>query len=150
MLDRFERFSFAISGISRCWHKVTTDEMEKHGLKGTHSVYLVALTHFPEGVTAPRLGEVCGRDKADVSRMMNIMEKEGLVVKEGERTNRYGGIITLTDKGKELAEIVSKRASRAVELAGKDLTEEQREIFYMALESISDNLRQMSKEGIPE
>ena len=150
MIDRFERFSFAISEISRYWHKLTSEEMEKYGLKGTHSVYLLTMFRFPDGITAPRLCELCGKDKSDVSRMMSIMEKKGLVKKEGIHQNLYRGVLKLTEAGKEAAEHVRKRASLAVELAGKDLTDEKREIFYDALESIVLNLRLLSKEGIPQ
>ena len=150
MIDRFERFSFAISEISRYWHKLTSEEMEKYGLKGTHSVYLLTMFRFPDGITAPRLCELCGKDKSDVSRMMSIMEKKGLVKKEGIHQNLYRGVLKLTEAGKQAAEHVRKRASLAVELAGKDLTDEKREIFYDALESIVLNLRLLSKEGIPQ
>ena len=37
MIDRFERFSVAIAEISRCWHKLATEEMKKYGLKGSHA-----------------------------------------------------------------------------------------------------------------
>jgi len=37
-----------------------------------------------------------------------------------------------------------------VSLAGKDLSDENRTIFYEALTSIAENLRQLSKEGLPE
>lgn len=150
MVDRFERFSFAISEISRYWHKLTSDEMEKYGLKGPHSVYLLMMYRYQDGLTAPQLCELCGKDKADVSRMMSIMEKKGLVVKEGVHQNRYGGVFKLTEEGKAAAEFVRRRASLAVEIAGKDLTEENREIFYQSLESIVLNLRELSKEGLPE
>lgn len=150
MVDRFERFTFAISEISRCWHKLTSEEMEKYGLKGTHSVYLLTMYRYPEGLTAPQICDFCGKDKADVSRMMSIMEKKGLVVKEGVHQNRYGGVFKLTAEGMSAAEFVRRRAGLAVEIAGKDLTEENREIFYEALESIVLNLRKLSKEGLPE
>ena len=150
MINRFERFSFAISEISRYWHKLTSEEMEKYGLKGTHSVYLLTMFRFPDGITAPRLCELCGKDKSDVSRMMSIMEKKGLVKKEGIHQNLYRGVLKLTEAGKQAAEHVRKRAILAVELAGKDLTDEKREIFYDALESIVLNLRLLSKEGIPQ
>ncbi|MBE6807904.1 MAG: hypothetical protein J6J30_00785 [Clostridia bacterium] len=150
MINRFERFSFAISEISRYWHKLTSEEMEKYGLKGTHSVYLLTMFRFPDGITAPRLCELCGKDKSDVSRMMSIMEKKGLVKKEGIHQNLYRGLLKLTESGKQAAEHVRKRAILAVELAGKDLTDEKREIFYDALESIVLNLRILSKEGIPQ
>jgi len=150
MIERFERFSFSISEISRYWHKLSADEMEKYGLKGPHSVYLMALRRYPDGLTSPKLCELCGKDKSDVSRMMNIMEKKGLVKKEGVHQNLYGGVFKLTEEGKMAALQVSKRASLAVEIAGKDLSDENRSAFYEALESIASNLRELSKEGIPD
>lgn len=150
MVERFERFSFALTEISRYWHKLANDEMEKLGLKGTHSVYLMSLHRFPEGLTAPKLCELCGKDKSDASRMMAIMEKQGLVVKEGIHQNRYRGVFKLTDSGKKAAEQLKDRVALAVELAGKDLTEENRVIFYEALESITNNLRDLSRDGLPE
>lgn len=150
MIERFERFSLAISEISRHWHKLTADEMQKHGLKGPHSVYLMTLLKFPEGLTAPQLCKICGKDKSDVSRMMAIMEERGLVKKEGIYQNMYRGVFKLTEKGINAATQVRDRASLAVELAGKDMNDEQRAIFYDGLESIAENLRILSKEGIPE
>ena len=148
MIERFELFSFMISEISHHWHKIASAEMEKYGLKSAHSIYLIAMHRFPEGITAPKLCELCGKDKADVSRMMSIMEKKGLVIKEGN-TN-YRGTFKLTDTGKEAAEKVSKRAKIAVSLAGKDLTEENRAILYTSLESISQNFKELSENGLPE
>lgn len=149
MINRFERFSSAISEISRYWHRIAAEEMEKYGLKGPHSVYIVTMSRYPEGVTAPQLCELCGKDKSDVSRMMSIMEQKGLVKKEGIHQNNYRGVFKLTDAGREAAEYVCHRASLAVELAGKDLTEEKRKVFYETLESIVANLRSLSKEGLP-
>lgn len=150
MLDRFERFSLAIMEISRHWHKLAAEEMKKYGLKGTHCVYLLTLARSEEGLTALNLCEACGKDKSDVSRMMGIMEEKGLVRKEGGYQNRYGGVFLLTEQGSEVAEHIRCRASQAVDLAGKDLTEEQRVTFYDALESIVANLRRLSEEGLPE
>ncbi len=149
MIDRFERFSYCISEISKYWRKLTSEEMEKYGLKGTHSVYITTLEKYSEqGLTASQLCECCARDKADVSRMMSIMEEKGLVKKEG--ANQYRGVFKLTEKGHLAAEGLRKRIERAVEFSGKELSEENRRIFYEALESIAANLRQLSITGIPE
>ena len=150
MLDRFERFLFSISEISRHWHKIAADEMVKYGLKGSHATYLLTMYRREEGITASQLCELCGRDKSDVSRMMGIMEKKGLVTKEGAHQNGYRGVFRLTDAGREAAQQVSRRASLAVELAGKDMTDGERAIFYAGLESITENLRNLSKDGLPE
>ncbi|MBR5773927.1 MAG: MarR family transcriptional regulator [Clostridia bacterium] len=149
MVERFERFSFLISEVSRNWHKIAADEMEKYGLKGPHSVYLITLRRYPDGLTAPELCELCGKDKSDVSRMMSIMEKKGLVIKEGVHQNLYRGVFKLTQAGMMAAEHVVNRANIAVELAGKELSDESRDTFYYVLEIISNNLRQINKDGLP-
>jgi DNA-binding MarR family transcriptional regulator len=150
MVDRFERFSFFISELSRYWHRISGEEMAKYGLKGPHSVYLTALSRCPEGITAPQLCELCGRDKSDVSRAMALMEEKGLVRKEGPHQNRYGGVFRLTEEGEAVARYVRRRASLAVELAGEDLSDEARAVFYDAMEKIAARLREISKEGLPE
>ena len=150
MLDRFERFSFAISEISRCWRKLASDELAKYGLKSSHATYLTILYKYPDGITVPDLCEISGKDKSDASRMIAILEKMGLAGKEVVGGSLYRGLWVLTDEGKVAAAHVCLRASRAVELAGKDLDDETRDIFYKALELITSNLTSLSKEGLPE
>ena len=150
MLERFETFSLAISEISKYWHKLTTDEMKKYGLNGPHSIYLLVMSKHEEGLTAPQICELCGKDKADVSRTMSIMEQKGLVTKEGANPSLYRGLLKLTEEGKKAAHYVAERARLAVEIAGRGLSEENRRIFYEALGIIAVNLRDLSKKGLPE
>ena len=82
--------------------------------------------------------------------MMTIMEDKGLVIKEGDNRNRYRGVLKLTEDGKRAAEFVRERARLAVELAGGALTDEQRAVFYEALENIARNLGDMCKDGLSE
>lgn len=150
MLERFERFSFAISEISRCWRKLASEELAKYGLKSPHATYLTAMYKYTEGITVPKLCEVSGKDKSDASRMIAILEEKGLACKMDVGGSLYRGLWVLTAEGKAAAEQVSMRASKAVELAGKDLDDETREIFYKALASITANLTALSRDGIPE
>ena len=149
MLDRFERFSLAIADISRYWHKIAGDEMENYGLKGPHATYLVTISRHKDGLTASQLCELCGKDKSDVSRMMSILEQKGLVRKESLSQSGYRSRFVLTQAGAAAAEQVRRRASLAVELAGKNLTDENRAIFYDVLEQIAGNLKELSKKGLP-
>lgn len=150
MIERFERFSVAISKISYHWHKLAADEMGKYGLKSTHAIYLTTMYRFKEGITAPKLCELCGKDKSDVSRMMSIMEKKGLVKKHAVNQNLYRGLLKLTEEGKKAAKLVCSRARKAVEFAGTGLSEQERNNLYNALELIVANLNRLSKEGIPQ
>ena len=77
MLSRFEQFSAAIFCIHRDVQKIERDEMEAYGLKGAFAQYLLAIRRYPQGLTAARLSEVCGKDKAAVSRALAEMERKG-------------------------------------------------------------------------
>lgn len=150
MLNRFARFSLAIAEIDRCWHKLAAEEMAKYDLNSPHAVYLNTLYQYEAGITAVKLGELCCKNKADVSRMVSILEKKGLVRKEAIGGNLYRAKLLLTEEGKQAAEHVQQRAALAVELAGSGMTDADREVFYRCLEQITVNLQALSKEGLPQ
>lgn len=150
MLNRFEQFTAAISSIHRFVQKIERDEMEKYGLKGASAQYLLAMARYPEGVTAATLCEVCDRDKAAVSRILAEMEAKGLVARVHSCENQYRALLALTPSGKQAAEFVNRKATVAVELVGKGLTDEDRKVLYASLERIASNIRTLSREGIPE
>lgn len=141
MLNRFTRFSLAISEIDRCWHKLAAEEMAKYELNSPHAVYLNTLYDNGEGITASKLGELCFKNKADVSRMVSILEKKGLVLRESADGNRYRAKLLLTDEGRKAAEHVRARAAIVVEQAGFGMSDEDREVFYRCLEQITANLQ---------
>ena len=150
MIDRFGRFSVAIMRISKSWHKLCNDEMTKHGLKGPHATYITVMYKYSDGITVPKLCELCGKDKSDASRMISILEEKGIVTKQAVGQSLYRGLLVLTENGREIAEKVIERAGTAVDVAGRELDGATREILYEALESIASNLDELCREGIPE
>ena len=150
MLNRFARFSLAIAEIDRCWHKLAAEAMEKYDLNSPHAVYLTTLYDYPDGITAAKLGELCCKNKADVSRMVSILEKKGLLQKEAVGGNLYRAKLILTEEGRKAAEYVRDLAALVVEQAGADLSDNDREVFYRCLEQITVKLQTMSKEGLPQ
>lgn len=149
MIDRFERFSFAITEIYRYLNKISAEEMKKYDLKGACAFYLVAIYYHSEGVTSSQLCELCNRNKADVSRTVSKLEEKELVTRASESNNQYRALIKLTDKGKAAAMQISKKAALAVELGGKGLSEDERTIFYDSLELIAKNLQALAQDGLP-
>ena len=144
MIDRFARFSLAISEIDRCWHKLAAEEMAKHDLNIAHAFYLTTLIQYPQGITAAKLSELCCKNKADVSRMISILEKKGFIRKEAG----YRATIHLTQSGEKLAETINAKVMAVVSYAGKDLSEENRNTFYTCLESLVQNLQVLSQNGL--
>lgn len=150
MVDRFEKFSAAMVEISRYWHRIADSVMAQYGLKGTYAVYFTALYRSAGGLTAVQLGELCCRDKADVSRALTVLAREGFIQKECDGQRLYRAQITLTDSGKAAAGQIMKSAQAAVDYVGKDLNQDSRMIFYRCLDSIVSNLQALSKEGLTQ
>lgn len=148
MLSRFEKFAYDINEISLHWHRIASAEMKSYGLKGGSALYFLKLYGNPDGVTAAELGTMCGRDKADVSREIRALEKAGLVSRLSDGKGIYRAPIVLTDRGRELAEIISRKVSIAVEQVGKSLTDDERTVFYMVLDKITSNIQQLSESGL--
>jgi DNA-binding MarR family transcriptional regulator len=103
MIQRFEVFTSAISSIYREIQKIERAEMERYGLKGAYTQYLLAIDYRPEGMTAAKLCEICDKNKAAVSRILSEMEHSGLIQRS---TNPYKSLLTLTAKGREAVEYV--------------------------------------------
>ena len=80
--------------------------------------------------------------------MMSIMESKGLIIKEGKHAKLYRGTLRLTEQGQLLASQITTRAELAVQQAGEGLTNEKRNIFYEALDTITANLQRIAQDGL--
>jgi len=148
-MNRFEQFSYVISGINRHIQKIERDEMIKYGYKGAFAQYLVALRRYPEGITSAKLCEICDKDKAAISRVLTEMQEKGLILRETQSDHRYSALIKLTAEGLKAAAYVDERAQAAIEAVGNEMTDENRAAFYATLDFIAAKLQTISKEGLP-
>ena len=90
------------------------------------------------------VAEYVGVTKASVSYSTKRLRENGYIVMDKD------GLITLTEKGKEIADFVKKRAEEAVyAVSGEVMTEKDRETFYQTLDALYKNLQRIGAEGIP-
>lgn len=148
MVSRYELFSSSISCIHHDIQKIERMEMANYGLKGPHAQCLLAMSHYPEGITAARLCEICEKDKAAISRTLSELEDADMIRRENRNGSRYRATLTLTEQGSAAAQAVSEKARLAVERAGTGLDDAQREIFYQVLALIAGNLHALCREGL--
>ena len=144
MNNTYELFSNSVSCLCRDIRKLEQIEMEKYGLKGPHAQCILSLSLYPDGLTATQLCELCGKDKADVSRAVGKMEEIGLLQRVG--SNPYRAKLKLTQQGIAAAEAVRETAGTIVDRVGGDLTEEKRTVFYEVLALVTANLEKLCKE----
>ncbi len=139
----FEGFTVLISRISRNIRKLKTEQMELLDLKGPHVSCLYYLYQFgPQ--TAAELCERCEEDKAAISRSLDYLEKNGYLTREVTGKKSYRSTLTLTERGKATAGEIAQRIGRIVEAASGELTPEERETMYRALEIICRNLETLN------
>ena len=150
MQSRYELFATSVSCMYHDIQKIERVEMAKYGLKGPHAQCLLAMSRFPEGITAARLCEICEKDKAAISRTLTELETAGMICRDIANGVRYRAALTLTSQGIAAANAVQERAQLAVAQAGAGLTDDQREVFYRALGLIAGNLHTICKNGLKE
>ena len=149
MINRYEKFTFFIEEVGKLLNKISSDEMEALGLRGSYAIYLFMIADSENGITSAELADKGRRDKADVSRAVNTMIKKGLIFKDGSTGTNYRAPIKLTEEGQSVIQKLRKTAKRAVIYASHDISEDDRRRFYDTLESIHRNLSAMSKNGVP-
>ena len=147
MQNRFETFTVSIFKIMHYWNRIATEEMKKHDLKGGYALYFVVISNHDGEFTSADLAKLCGKDKADVSRTVSALQKKGLL--EPFEKGTYRAHLCFTDEGREIAENIKSRASLAIDLAGRGLSDEMRESMYQSLSVIGENMKTMSEDGLP-
>ena len=148
MVNRFEQFCTAISGIQRCIQKIERVEMAQYGLKGPHAQCMIAMARFPEGITAAQLCEICDKDKAAISRTVSELEQAGMLLRQDPDGKRYRSMLRLSEKGREIARNVSDLVFVAVSKASEGYDSETRQTFVRVLTLIAGNLQEICREGL--
>jgi DNA-binding MarR family transcriptional regulator len=69
-----------------------------------------------------------------------FLERQGFIACEEQGKRRYKANFVLTERGKEVATLIAAKIDKVIMIAGEELSDEEREIFYRALEKISARL----------
>ena len=138
-MKRFERFTVLIMKINRCIHKIKTEEMAEFNLKSPHVSCLYYLSQA-ESMTATELCDVCGEDKAAVSRSIEYLESNGYVYCSADTKKRYKAELTLTEKGKAVALRIGEKIDAVLAKSSAGLSVEERNAVYEGLAAIERNL----------
>ena len=150
MFSRFEQFCTAVAVIHHSIQKIQRVEMTKYDLKGPHAQCLLAISQYPDGITAARLCELCEKDKAAISRAVTELEEADMLIRRDPEGKRYRSRLYLTEKGAEVAGNVGRLVHSAVSQASEGYGERDREIFIHVLNLIAGNLQAICREGLEQ
>jgi DNA-binding MarR family transcriptional regulator len=146
MNARYETFTVLINRISRNIRKIKNQEMAQYNLRSAHISCLYYLYISPP-LTATDLCEKCEEDKATISRAVEYLEENGYLTCESKSVKRYKSHILLTQKGQEVGEKIAYKINDVLKKVSVGLSDQERDEFYRCLNIISENLKNLSKNG---
>ena len=142
MKERFQTFTVLIARLNRCIRKIKTEEMAEFNLKSPHVSCLYYL-YKSDTLTSKGLCDMCEEDKANISRSIEFLEKNGYLVCRSKTEKRYKSHLVLTEKGREAGAHIVRKIDSILEAVSEGVPEEQREMMYRSLSVICDNLQKI-------
>ncbi|TAE83705.1 MAG: MarR family transcriptional regulator [Bacteroidetes bacterium] len=100
------------------------------------------LTHLwrKDGLQQSELAVCTNRNRANVTRIIDILEREGIVMRQDDPDDRRVFKIFLTDLGKQLKKETAKCAQQSIEDALADVSEKDRATAMGVFQKIIKNV----------
>jgi len=99
-----------------------------------------------DGLSQQELGTRTFRDKASITRLIDNLEKQGLVTRVASSTDRRINLVCLTETAKPLQEQTYHLANDTMHEALQNITKEEIETVRNVLQKVYDNLTQPESE----
>ena len=142
---RFEKFTLLSDGIHKSINRIKFDTAPYLGVKSVHVFWIYELSLHPEGLTAAEIAAVSMVDRSLVSREIAALKKGGYVESEDSGKKRsYNSRITLTQKGKVLAQKITAEALTVQSKVDEGISDEELESFYTTLEKLYNGFVSLS------
>jgi DNA-binding MarR family transcriptional regulator len=123
MEANFDRsLSYALRSTSTAYGRKLISELESHGLHVTLPQWLVLVfLYHNDGQNQQRLGEFANKDKAGITRVVDVLEAQGMLRRQQDPHDRRANCIYITPEGKAFTEklmtvdeLMHKKALRGV------------------------------------
>ena len=142
MQERFKEFTLLVANLNRCIYKLKAEEVAEFNLKSSHVSCLYYL-YEEENLTATELCEICGEDKANISRAVRYLESNGFLQCKATTSKRYKSPLVLTEKGRAIAQRIVEKIDNVLRFSSEGLSEEDRKTMYQSLMVVNNNLTKL-------
>lgn len=152
LLDEAQRRGMPdVAGIRLCFQTLTlAGDIDRdcarllapHGLSEGRFVLLFLLDAAPDGLAPNTLAERAGVTRATVTGLLDGLEREGLVARHAEASDRRALRIRLTDKGQQVAQQVFAQHSHWIAGLYGGLSASERQQLAQLLDKVASNLGQ--------
>ena len=144
--ERFEEFSSLISSVYSNIQKLKARYTTQFGLKAVHVLWLYLLRTHPEGMSASELAAAAQSNRSLVSREIDELFDKGIIfTQENGSKRRYGWKLMLTDKGRQLADLIAAIAADIQKTVNRDISEEDLITFYRTLKILANGFEKLNQ-----
>lgn len=132
--------SFLLNHIVHQYHQILQSRLKSVGVSTLKMRIVISLKLFGRLT----VNELCGyaiAEQPTMSRALDSLEKQGLVIRQISAEDNRLREVTLTDAGHKAFDRIHPEISRVNESMTEGLTDEQRENLLSALTTVLANLR---------
>ena len=144
--DHFEIFSTSVAQLVKAVQQLKNRKMAQYGLKGTNALCRCQILESDDGLTAVQLSTQGEIDKAQVSRCMAELIEKGFAYREETEGRCYKQKYRLTPEGEIAAKDILATARRIQEAVGKDVSDDDLDVFYGTLYKLCENFSALLEE----
>lgn len=148
MLNQLEKNSLSNTVVSTAiLIKVLTLRcFKKHGFEITPEQFIILDTIVKNNQIYQRqIGELIGKDRANVNRLINILEKQGLLERSIDSNGRQINRIKITKKGSELRDKILPIITKIRASYLNDIDYEELLKCHQILNKIKENIAKSTK-----
>lgn len=93
-----------------------------------------------DGISQKELSETSFKDQSTITRILDKLERRGLIRRQADSTDRRVSLIYLTTEGLKIRDSLTLLAQQALEQALQGLSEQEKVQLKNLLNRINDNL----------
>lgn len=118
--------------------------IKDNGLNVTTEQWAVLVTIYNKpGISQTEIAKLSLKDKANITRILDGLDKNGYVIKTSDSSDRRAYNINLTDSGKEVLEKLIPLAQQANNAFVQDLSQREVENLVNSLNKIPSTLERL-------
>ncbi|MBQ4585749.1 MAG: MarR family transcriptional regulator [Clostridia bacterium] len=143
--ERFTPFVLYIERISKNIKRIADEKMEPYGLRSAHVMCILQLGKSEGGLSSSALAEVCGVDKAFVSRITNELLEKKYITKQDGHQGKYKVKFVLTESGNQIHKIMNSIVMECLTQVDSRISMKKLEIFYEVLNDVDNGIASLVK-----
>lgn len=134
------RFGIRFSLLARRWRRTIEAQLAAAGLTDATWVPLVHLKETGGGITQKDLAALVGVDGSSLVRVLDILEREGLIERRRDANDGRARLIHLTPQGIIRVDAIRRELGRAEEAILTDLSDAEIDMMLRHFETIDRRL----------